>query len=90
VTNSGAVEMNADFESGFCWGAFATIDQMLMAIDAATRRPIFGVCLPKEHTRYQMIAIFVRYAEKHPERYNDDSPWVAFDAAREAFPCSKK
>ena len=90
VDSSGAVEMNTDFESGFCWGAFATIDQMLMAINATTHRPIFNVCLPKSHTRYQMISIFVRYAEKHPELYNQDSPWVAFEAAREVFPCSEK
>lgn len=89
VTASGEVVMNADFESGFCWGAFATIDQMLMTINSKTKNPIFNVCLPKNHTRYQMIAIFVRYAEKHPDRYNEDSPWVAFDAAKEAFPCPK-
>lgn len=89
VTSDG-VEMNADFESGFCWGAFAAIDQMMMAINSATKKPIFNACLPKDHTRYQIVAIFVRYAEKHPERYSDDVPWVAFDAAREVFPCSTK
>jgi hypothetical protein len=66
VTGDGGVEMDSNFEYGFCWGTFATIDQMLMAINSATKRPIFGVCLPKDHTRYQMIAIFVRYTEKHP------------------------
>ena len=90
VMSDGSVMMNADFESGFCWGAFVIIDQMLMTVDGATNRPLFGVCIPKDHTRYQMIAIFVRYAEKHPERYNEDIPWVAVDAAREAFPCPTK
>jgi hypothetical protein len=87
VNADGSVAMDSSFENGFCWGAFATIDQMLMAQNSRTKTPIFNVCLPKDHTRYQMIAIFVRYAEKHPERYNEDSPWVAFDAAREVFPC---
>jgi len=86
-TSGNSVEMKEDFESGYCWGAFATIDQMLMAYTPATKQPLFNVCLPNDHTRYQMISIFVLYAEKHPERYNEDVPWVAFDAAREAFPC---
>lgn len=89
VGADGSVFMDPNFENGFCWGAFATIDQMLMLVDSKTQLPMFRVCIPKDHTRYQMIAIFVRYAEKHPERYNEDSPWVAFDAAREAFPCAK-
>jgi hypothetical protein len=62
---------------------------MLMATNAETGKPMFFVCLPSDHTRSQMIAIFVQYAEKHPARNHEDFPWVAFDAAREAFPCHK-
>ena len=86
VVENGAV-LKQDFESGYCWGAFATVAQMLMAVNSETQVPIFHVCLPKDHTRSQLIAVFVQYAEKHPARYNEDFPWVAFDAEREAFPC---
>lgn len=88
VTSDG-VMLNPNYESGYCMGAFAVVAQMLMAVDSATHKPLFGVCLNSHHTRTQLIAVFVRYAEKHPERYNEDFPWVAFDAAKEAFPCPK-
>ena len=32
-------------------------DQMLMAVNANTKQPLFDVCLPSDHARYQMIAI---------------------------------
>jgi Rap1a immunity proteins len=87
--SSDGVLLEPSYESGFCMGAFVVVDQMLMTINATTHKPIFNVCLPSDFTRTQMIAIFVRYAEKHPERYNEDFPWVAFSAAREVFPCGK-
>jgi hypothetical protein len=84
ITHDGVI-LNETYESGYCMGAFTVVDQMLMAINSATRKPPFSVCLPKGFTRTQVIAVFVRYAEKHPERYGEDFPWVAFDAAKEAF-----
>src|SRR6202789_2650551 len=59
VVENGAV-LNQDFESGYCWGAFATVAQMLMTVDSGTRVPIFHVCLPENHTRSQLIAVFVQ------------------------------
>jgi hypothetical protein len=83
----GKINLPLDFDSGSCWGAFGAIQDLLTAVNASTKKPMFGVCLSESTTRTQLIAIFVRYAEKHPERYNERFVWVADNAIREAFPC---
>jgi hypothetical protein len=82
--------MPTDFESGKCWGAFATFQSMisLIYIDGKTR--IHGVCAPPNGTRTRVIAIFVEYARRNPRRLNEDFILVALDALREAFPCPSK
>jgi hypothetical protein len=83
----GKINLPPDFESGTCWGAFGAIQDLMTAINAITKKPMFGVCMPESTTRTQIIAIFVRYAEKHPEKYNERFVWVAEAGIREVFPC---
>ena len=85
--SNGNINLPQDFDSGVCWGAFETLDYMLMTVNFATQKPMFGVCLPENRTRPQLIAIFVKYAENHPARYSDDFIPVAFAAAKDAFSC---
>jgi hypothetical protein len=85
--SDGKINLPPDFESGACWGAFGAIQDLLTAINAITKKPMFGVCMPESTTRTQIIAIFVRYAEKHPEKYNERFVWVAEAGIREVFPC---
>lgn len=88
--SDGKIELPSDFDSGRCWGAFGTVTNMLRTVDSETHVPLFRACLPTDSTRPQLIAIFVRYAESHPSRYQDDFPWVAFEAAKQAFPCRER
>ena len=83
----GKINLPTDFESGNCWGAFGAIQDLFSAINATTKKPMFGVCMPESITRTQIIAIFVRYTEKHPEKYNERVVWVTEAAIREVFPC---
>ncbi len=55
----------------------------------AGARPFpYRVCSKdKDVTVTQMIAIFVDYTKRHPERYSEDFIDVALDAMRSAFPC---
>jgi predicted secreted protein len=81
------VMIPATRESAVCWGAFATLQQITHITLEGEAKPIFLVCPPKDAKRHQQIAIFVRYAENHTERFHEDFVSVALDALRDAFPC---
>jgi len=78
------IKLPQDFDTGLCWGAFAALQY---AINIYTQEMMFGVCAPEKSTRSQLIAIFVEYAKKHPERYHEDSFLVAINALHDVFPC---
>jgi len=90
VLDDGKILMPTDFESGKCWGAFATYQSMisLTTLDGKTR--VLGVCAPANSTRTQIIAIFVEYARRNPRRLNEDFILVALDALRDAFLCTSR
>ncbi len=85
----GKINLGTDFDSGLCWGSFGTFHALLFTVDAR-RSPLLHVCLPEDSTRTQLIAIFVKYAEKHPESYSDDFIRTALNALLEVFPCKAK
>jgi hypothetical protein len=82
------VKLPAGFSSGMCWGAFLTLQKVI--VQANTDGPIFDVCAPKEGTRTQLIAVFVDYARGNPRRLHEDFFDVAIDALRGAFPCQPR
>jgi len=49
---------------------------------------LLRACVPRDSTRTQLIAIFVRFAQKHPERYQEDFVFVTLSALKSAFPCN--
>ena len=85
--SNGMIDLPQDFDSGVCWGAFDILDTMFNTVNMQTQKPLFPVCLPATRTRPQLIAVFVKYAENHPERYSEDFFVVVFAAEKEAFPC---
>jgi hypothetical protein len=88
--SNGAVEVPTDYDSGVCWGAFSVLMELLTAIDAKTKEPILRVHMPDHVTETQLIAIFVQYADKHPETYTKHFEWVAINAIVDAFRKSDK
>lgn len=75
-----------NFETGQCWGAFSVIQQTARWGKADQDR-LLGVCAPAKSRLSQFIAVFVHYAENHPERLHEDFVRIAYDSLREAFPC---
>jgi len=84
---SGQISLPQDFNSGVCWGAFATIQTVVTIADPNTLKPFFPVCVPAGSTRTQLIQIFLVYAQAHPEEYQKDYFAVALTSMRKAFPC---
>jgi hypothetical protein len=83
----GHVSLPQDFDSGVCWGAFATIQTVVAFVDPITLKHFFPVCVPAGSTRTQLIQIFLVYAEAHPEEYQKDYFVVALTSMSKAFPC---
>ncbi len=74
------------FKAGKCWGAFTVIQNGIERVDDRMLL-IYNICAPAEITRIQLIAMFVDYAEKNPQRLQEDFFDVFIDALRKAFPC---
>jgi hypothetical protein len=88
VENGQAV-FQPDFDTGKCWGAFASLQVVTNIIVPPGKQPTFGICGPKGSTRTQDIAIFIEYAQRNPQRLHENFVFVALDALRLAFPCHK-
>ena len=86
VSGEGVV-LQQTFESGLCWGAFATVQRVVKYVDEYGRL-FFGVCAPASSRRTQLIAVFVRYAAENPQRLHEEYFAIALDSLQEAFPCS--
>jgi Rap1a immunity proteins len=83
---NGQVMVPTDFESGVCWGAFASFNTATHFV-GNDMMLLFRICYPRDVTRSQEIKIFLAYAGKHPEELNKEYFVVALTANREAFPC---
>lgn len=82
------VKFPQTFESGYCWGSFTTIQEVIVNVDSRGN-PVYGVCAPPSSTLTQLIRIFVRYAKQHPADLNENYFYVALHALRKAFPCHR-
>lgn len=83
-----AVEFAHTFDTGTCWGgAFGALQSVSRAA-SANNKPMLPIgCAPVASTRTQWIAIFVEFAQKNPQRFNEEFSFVAMAAMRAAFPC---
>jgi len=87
--SGGNIRLPTNFNAGNCWGSFSILQQVITHTYADGSR-IYNVCTPPNSTRFQVIAIFVEYAQKNPQRYHEDFFDVALDALRRSFPCRKE
>ena len=83
------VRLPTDFYTGYCWGAFSSLQSATTAKDWRGRQQ-FDACVPPQTTKMQLIAAFTHYAGNHPEQMDKDYFGVALDAFKDAFPCSRK
>ncbi|MDB5973708.1 MAG: hypothetical protein JWR07_468 [Nevskia sp.] len=83
------VRLPTDFYTGYCWGAFSSLQSATTSKDWRGRQQ-YDACVPPQTTKMQLIAAFTRYAGNHPEQMEKDYFGVALDAFKDAFPCSRK
>jgi len=88
-----SVSVPPTIQAGICWGAFLSFQEAISIVGheyldgtPSPPRPFLGICAI-DATTSQLIKVFIRFTEQHPERLNKDYFQVALYAAREAFPC---
>ena len=84
----------ANAKSDFCWGAFATMQDLATLRQAgaielylkgqANRR----ICLPITVERLQMVQSFLQYMDHHRDMGGTDFGMVLLYAMSEAYPCA--
>jgi len=80
------VKVPSTFEAGVCWGAFLSLQDVIVVGDVRGRA-LLGVCAPAKSTRTQLVAVFLRYTETHPEKLHRPFVETALASLRQAFPC---
>lgn len=92
VGQDGQVRLKDSMDNGLCWGYFSVFPIIIrttydMHSGNSATYP-FRVCVGHSGlTVNQIVAIFLEYAKRHPERYRDDAFLVGMEAMKEAFPC---
>ncbi len=77
-----------DVYSGFCWGTFAVVQQFSRYSSNGTL--LLGMCAPADSTRLQLVKIFSKYVDDHPETAHRSFADVARLSLTEAFRCPLK
>jgi hypothetical protein len=81
------IALDNTFSAGNCWGAFSSLQQVIVIRDVGAKHPILQICAPEETTLVQLIRLFDSYARRHPERMQEPFIEVALAALGSAYPC---
>jgi hypothetical protein len=84
-----AIPGRLPFEEVYCWGYLHAIQDISKMMLAGESQPLLGICTPENSTLSQIIRVFVKYGQNHPEALNRDEFEVAIEALQTAFPCRK-
>ncbi|MBT3070210.1 hypothetical protein KKP04_04920 [Rhodomicrobium sp. Az07] len=88
--NPDELELEDTFTTGHCWGAFHTVQQLLITRLETDNDPLLRICVPEGVSLLQLIQIFDRYARLNPDSQTEPFTAVAMAALRSGFPCGTK
>jgi Rap1a immunity proteins len=69
-----------------CWGFMSAVQEYSMLADH-DGKTFLRACPPPDTTTVQIIQVFIKYANAHPEKLKLKAAAVAFNAMADAFPC---
>ena len=88
VLNGDEYSMHSTRDSARCFGAFVVIQQLAATTwDVSSTETILKTCIPPEVRMTDLIKVFLRYAEAHPEQGHYKFTDVAVFALQTAYPC---
>jgi hypothetical protein len=79
--------MRDSLKTGICWGAFEVLHAESYFLKEDGKTPMMYFCLPPNVGRVQMIQVFLRCANEHPEKLHWDFTAAAMNSLVQAFPC---
>ncbi len=85
--NSGELELDNTFATGTCWGAFLSLQQIIVTKRQGGKNTILNICVPPDATLLQLIQVFGLFVQSNTERKDEPFTKVAIAAMRSAFPC---
>src|SRR5260370_40193198 len=69
VLNEDHISVQGTAESQACFGAFVAIQQLGATTSGRTAtKSLLGMCLPPESRTIDLIKVFLRYSDEHPEQ----------------------
>jgi hypothetical protein len=90
MTGPNEVRVNANANSHACWGAFAAVQGLGTISFPDTpeqQHTALWLCLPEKSTRAELIKVYLRYVDQHPNEGHKDFGVVVLNALWQAFPC---
>lgn len=85
--NPDDLDLENTFASGRCWGAFLSIQQLIVTKIEGENHSLLRICAPPETTSLQIIQVFVLFMRANARRQEEPFTKVALAALRSAFPC---
>ncbi len=85
--NSDELDLENTFASGRCWGAFLSLQQLVVTKIEGKNTSLLNICAPPETTSLQIIQDFVSFVQQNRRRQDEPFTKVALAALRSAFPC---
>ncbi|MBI3516036.1 MAG: hypothetical protein HY060_18540 [Proteobacteria bacterium] len=77
------------FDVGLCVGSFTTLYALSGVVDQH-KAPILGFCRPPNTQYLDMVRVFVRHVESHPQAGQAFYAIEAVNAFVNAYPCKRK
>jgi hypothetical protein len=77
------------FEVGLCVGGFTTLYALSGVVDQ-NQAPILGFCRPPTAQYLDLVRVFVRHVETHPQAAQGFYAIEAVNALIDAYPCRRK
>lgn len=83
----------ADLDAGYCAGFMDGVVETEKFWDAFSRIEKSGhpltFCIPQDVTNGQILQVFLKYLDDHPEELNKPAALLFAEALNKAFPCGK-
>jgi hypothetical protein len=76
------------FDAGLCIGSFTTIHALSSIVDQH-QAPLLGFCRPPSVDFTEMVRVFMRHVDSHPQSAQSYYVIEAINALVAAYPCKK-
>ena len=73
-------------EAQQCWGFMSAVQEYSVLADQGGNR-LLGACPAADIKTTQIVDVFVKYANEHPEKSGTSAAVAAYNAMADAFPC---